>query len=62
MLFNVHKYQLVKSETFADMFAIAEQASTSGQPIEGSSPDCPVKIKGVAARDFECLLTVLYAK
>ena len=28
--FNVHKYQLVKSQTFADMFAIAEQARKKG--------------------------------
>ncbi|KAG8764182.1 hypothetical protein FRC12_008240, partial [Ceratobasidium sp. 428] len=30
-------------------------------PDEGSSPDNPIIIEGVAASDFECLLTVLYA-
>lgn len=61
VLFNVHKYQLVKSETFADMFAIAEQANTDGKPVEGSSVHNPIKMEGVSAKDFECLLTVLYA-
>ncbi|KAG8744337.1 hypothetical protein FRC10_010317 [Ceratobasidium sp. 414] len=55
-LFNVHKYQLMKSETFSDMFGTAQ-----GDTEEGSSPEKPIVIEGVAASDFECLLTVLYA-
>ncbi|QRV99783.1 The BTB (BR-C, ttk and bab)/POZ (Pox virus and Zinc finger) domain [Ceratobasidium sp. AG-Ba] len=56
MLFNVHKYQLMKSETFSDMFKAAKQ-----DPEEGASPDKPIVLEGVKASDFECLLTVLYA-
>ncbi|CAE6474925.1 unnamed protein product [Rhizoctonia solani] len=59
--FNVHKYQLLKSETFADMFAVAE-LSGGDVPAEGSSTDNPIKMEGVSAHDFECLLTVLYAR
>ncbi|KAG8703133.1 hypothetical protein FRC08_003055 [Ceratobasidium sp. 394] len=55
-LFNVHKYQLMKSETFSDMFKTAE-----ADPEEGSSPEKPIVLEGVSASDFECLLTVLYA-
>ncbi|KAG9085622.1 hypothetical protein FRC06_003528 [Ceratobasidium sp. 370] len=55
-LFNVHKYQLMKSETFSDMFKTAKEG-----PEEGSSPKKPVLIDGVTVSDFECLLTVLYA-
>ncbi|CAE6476336.1 unnamed protein product [Rhizoctonia solani] len=58
--FNVHRYQLLKSETFADMFTVAEQ-SGGDVPAEGSSTDNPIKMEGVSAHDFECLLTVLYA-
>ncbi|CAE6469463.1 unnamed protein product [Rhizoctonia solani] len=60
--FNVHKYQLLKSETFADMFKIAEESGgDSEEPAEGSSPEKPIKMDGVSAQDFESLLTVLYA-
>ncbi|QRV99784.1 The BTB (BR-C, ttk and bab)/POZ (Pox virus and Zinc finger) domain [Ceratobasidium sp. AG-Ba] len=55
-LFNVHKYQLMKSETFSDMFKAANQ-----DPEEGATPDKPIVLEGVKASDFECLLTVLYA-
>ncbi|QRV93149.1 The BTB (BR-C, ttk and bab)/POZ (Pox virus and Zinc finger) domain [Ceratobasidium sp. AG-Ba] len=55
-LFNVHKYQLLKSKVFADMFEAAQ-----GDPDEGSSPDNPIMLEGVSASDFECLLEVLYA-
>ncbi|KAG8744332.1 hypothetical protein FRC10_010312 [Ceratobasidium sp. 414] len=60
-LFNVHKYQLMKSTTFSDMFAIAEESKDSDTPQEGSSPDHPIVMEGVSAPDFECLMTVLYA-
>lgn len=43
------------------MFSIAEQAKTEGKSVEGSSTDNPIKMEGVSASDFECLLTVLYA-
>ncbi|KAG9096510.1 hypothetical protein FRC06_008588 [Ceratobasidium sp. 370] len=56
VLFNVHKYQLMKSETFSDMFETAGR-----DPEEGSSPEKPIVMEGVSASDFECLLTVLYA-
>ncbi|KAG9085624.1 hypothetical protein FRC06_003530 [Ceratobasidium sp. 370] len=55
-LFNVHKYQLMKSETFSDMFKTAKEDTE-----EGSSAEKPIVLEGVAASDFECLLTVLYA-
>ncbi|CAE6470329.1 unnamed protein product [Rhizoctonia solani] len=58
-LFNVHKYQLTKSEVFSDMFKMPK-AEGSG-PEEGSSPEHPIVLKGVAASDFAALLTVLYA-
>ncbi|QRV99782.1 The BTB (BR-C, ttk and bab)/POZ (Pox virus and Zinc finger) domain [Ceratobasidium sp. AG-Ba] len=54
--FNVHKYQLMKSEVFSDMFEAANK-----DPEEGSSDDKPIVLEGVSASDFECLLTVLYA-
>jgi len=60
-LFNVHKYQLMKSTTFSDMFAIAGESDYEQTTQEGSSPDNPVVMKGVSATDFECLMTVLYA-
>ncbi|CAE7127716.1 unnamed protein product [Rhizoctonia solani] len=60
--FNVHKYQLLKSETFKDMFKIAEESGADlEEPQEGSSKEHPIMMKGVSAQDFESLLTVLYA-
>ncbi|CAE6470353.1 unnamed protein product [Rhizoctonia solani] len=58
-LFNVHKYQLAKSEVFSDMFQMPKPEGD--QPEEGSSPEHPIIIEGVAASDFAALLTVLYA-
>ncbi|CUA72025.1 hypothetical protein RSOLAG22IIIB_04886 [Rhizoctonia solani] len=58
-LFNVHKYQLAKSEVFSERFKI-RKAEGDG-PEEGSSPDYPIKLKGVSASDFTALLRVLYA-
>ncbi|QRV78372.1 The BTB (BR-C, ttk and bab)/POZ (Pox virus and Zinc finger) domain [Ceratobasidium sp. AG-Ba] len=55
-LFNVHKYQLMKSETFSDMFQAANR-----DPEEGSCREKPIILQGISALDFECLLTVLYA-
>ncbi|KAG8700089.1 hypothetical protein FRC08_004930 [Ceratobasidium sp. 394] len=60
-LFNVHKYQLMKSTTFSDMFAIAEQSEDDQATREGTSLDNPIIMQGVSASDFECLMTVLYA-
>ena len=58
-LFNVHKYQLLKSETFSNMFSEAE---ASGDDLEdGSSPENPIVMPDVAVSDFEALLKVLYA-
>ncbi|CAE6421775.1 unnamed protein product [Rhizoctonia solani] len=58
-LFNVHKYQLAKSEVFSDMFKMPKPKGD--QPEEGSSPENPIIIEGVAASEFATLLTVLYA-
>ncbi|CAE6528690.1 unnamed protein product [Rhizoctonia solani] len=58
-LFKVHKRLLAKSETFSDMFKIAEVAND--KPKEGSSPDHPIVLESVPASDFEALLTTLYA-
>ncbi|CAE6436042.1 unnamed protein product, partial [Rhizoctonia solani] len=55
-LFNVHQYQLTKSEVFSDMFKMPK-----GEGPEEGSPDHPIVIKGVAASDFTALLRVLYA-
>ncbi|KAG9119742.1 hypothetical protein FRC07_005076, partial [Ceratobasidium sp. 392] len=56
LLFNVHKYQLLKSKIFSDMFK-----DSSRDPAEGTCPENPIIMEGVAASDFESLLTVLYA-
>ncbi|KAJ1305368.1 hypothetical protein OPQ81_000383 [Rhizoctonia solani] len=58
-LFNVHKYQLLKSETFSDMFKVPKQGE--GEVEEGSSPEHPIIMEGVKASDFVALLKVLYA-
>ncbi|KAG8723073.1 hypothetical protein FRC11_002565, partial [Ceratobasidium sp. 423] len=58
-IFNVHKYQLLKSETFSDMFKVPK--AKDGEPEEGSSLEHPIKMEGVKASDFEALLEVLYA-
>ncbi|CAE6507929.1 unnamed protein product [Rhizoctonia solani] len=58
-LFNVHKYQLTKSEVFSDMFKMPR--SQNNKPEEGSSPEYPIVLKGITSADFAALLTVLYA-
>ncbi|KAG8723991.1 hypothetical protein FRC11_002237 [Ceratobasidium sp. 423] len=58
-LFNVHKYQLAKSEVFTKMFKMPKPEN--GEPEEGSSPEHPIVIRGAAASDFTALLRVLYA-
>ncbi|CAE6424785.1 unnamed protein product [Rhizoctonia solani] len=58
-LFNVHKYQLIKSEVFSDMFKLPKPEDD--EPEEGSSLEHPIVIDGVAASDFTALLRVLYA-
>ncbi|KAH7338059.1 hypothetical protein B0J17DRAFT_660610 [Rhizoctonia solani] len=57
-LFNVHKYQLAKSEVFSDRFKRPKQGDG---PEEGLSPEQPIKLKGVSASEFAALLRVLYA-
>ncbi|CAE6429061.1 unnamed protein product [Rhizoctonia solani] len=59
ILFNVHKYQLEKSEVSSDMFMVPK--AKGNEPEEGSSPDHPIVMEGIAASDFAALLTVLYA-
>ncbi|CAE6344995.1 unnamed protein product [Rhizoctonia solani] len=58
-MFNVHKYQLTKSEVFSDMFKMPKPKD--GQVEQGSSPEHPIIVEDVAASDFAALLTVLYA-
>ncbi|KDN37628.1 hypothetical protein RSAG8_10033, partial [Rhizoctonia solani AG-8 WAC10335] len=58
-LFNVHKYQLTKSEVFSDMFKMPKPKGD--EPEEGSSLEHPIVIEGVSASDFAALLRVLYA-
>ncbi|KAL5633921.1 hypothetical protein ACGC1H_005945 [Rhizoctonia solani] len=58
-MFNVHKYQLAKSEVFSDMFQMPKPEGD--EPEEGSSPKHPIVIEGVSASDFAALLRVLYA-
>ncbi|CAE6469469.1 unnamed protein product [Rhizoctonia solani] len=59
-LYNVHKYQLMKSEFFSDMF---KAPKTDENEVEaGSSPKHPIVIKGISASDFSALLSVLYAR
>ncbi|CAE6470338.1 hypothetical protein ACGC1H_005938 [Rhizoctonia solani] len=58
-LFNVHKYQLAKSQVFSERFKMRK--AEGGQPEEGSTPEYPIKLKGVSASDFAALLRVLYA-
>ncbi|KAH7338056.1 hypothetical protein B0J17DRAFT_660594 [Rhizoctonia solani] len=57
-LFNVHKYQLAKSEAFSDRF---KRPKVGDGPEEGSSLEHPIVLKGVSASDFTALLRVLYA-
>ncbi|KDN37623.1 hypothetical protein RSAG8_10028, partial [Rhizoctonia solani AG-8 WAC10335] len=49
-LFNVHKYQLAKSEVFSEMFKMPKPEGD--EPEEGSSPEHPIVIHGTAASDF----------
>ncbi|CAE6470323.1 hypothetical protein ACGC1H_005946 [Rhizoctonia solani] len=58
-LFNVHKYLLVKSEVFSEMFSGFKIEDDEPQP--GSSPEHPIVIHGAAASDFAALLKILYA-
>ncbi|CAE6426362.1 unnamed protein product [Rhizoctonia solani] len=58
-LFNVHKYLLVKSEVFSDMFSGFKTEDDEPQP--GSSPEHPIVIHGAATSDFAALLKILYA-
>ncbi|CAE6488024.1 unnamed protein product [Rhizoctonia solani] len=58
-LFNVHKYQLAKSQVLSEMFKTRKAEGDT--PEEGSSPECPIKLKGVSASEFAALLRVLYA-
>ncbi|CAE6439416.1 unnamed protein product [Rhizoctonia solani] len=57
-LFNVHKYQLAKSEAFSDRF---KRPKEGDKPEEGSSPEHPIVLRGVLDSDFTALLRVLYA-
>ncbi|CAE6457909.1 unnamed protein product [Rhizoctonia solani] len=58
-LFNVHKYQLAKSEVFSERFKTSK--AEGDEPGEGSSPEYPIKLKSVSSSEFTALLRVLYA-
>ncbi|CAE6519053.1 unnamed protein product [Rhizoctonia solani] len=58
-LFNVHKYQLAKSQAFSERFKMRK--AEGDQPEEGLSAEYPIKLKGVSSSDFAALLRVLYA-
>lgn len=58
-LFRVHKYQLVKSETFSNMFGMP--SGPAKEPEEGASREHPIVLEGVKASDFAALIKVLYA-
>ncbi|CAE6450646.1 unnamed protein product [Rhizoctonia solani] len=58
-LFNVHKYQLAKSDFFSEIFNASK--SEGDKPKEGSSPEHPIVIHGAVTSDFTALLRVLYA-
>ncbi|CAE6448705.1 unnamed protein product [Rhizoctonia solani] len=64
--FRVHKSKLMESETFTDMFTVAKGShsnfNASEKLIEGLSAEHPIKLEGVSASDFECLLTLLYER
>lgn len=61
----MHKFQLLKSGTFKDMFALGKNTFTAGNDVRGAlgegSEENPIQLAGVHANDFEKLLTVLYA-
>ncbi|KAJ1305383.1 hypothetical protein OPQ81_000398 [Rhizoctonia solani] len=59
MLFRIHKYLLLESETFSDMFKLPR--GTGSNLGEGSKAEHPIVLEGVAISDFEALLQVLYA-
>ncbi|KAG9096901.1 hypothetical protein FRC06_008205 [Ceratobasidium sp. 370] len=54
--FKVHKSQLLKSETFRDMFSLGDATPVSGEGSENN----PIKLSGIQPDDFEKLLTMLY--
>ncbi|CAE6436080.1 unnamed protein product [Rhizoctonia solani] len=58
-LFNVHEYQLAKSEFFSEIFKLPRPKGN--KPQEGTSPEHPIVIHGTTASDFAALLKVLYA-
>ncbi|KAL5633898.1 hypothetical protein ACGC1H_005926 [Rhizoctonia solani] len=60
-LYKVHKYMLLKSETFSDMFELPRDTTLVLDPVEGAAPENPISLNGVTASDFEALLRVLYA-
>jgi hypothetical protein len=60
--FNVRKQQLLKSETFKDMFNVSNASIGSGGMVEGASIENPIKLDGVSASDFESLLIALYSQ
>ncbi|CAE6446118.1 unnamed protein product [Rhizoctonia solani] len=59
-LFNVHKYQLAKSQVFSDIFKKMDETEDP-QSGEGSS-NHPIVMNGITASDFAALLKILYAR
>ncbi|KAK7462319.1 hypothetical protein VKT23_007920 [Stygiomarasmius scandens] len=59
-LFRVPRFHFeTSSEVFSDMFALPQADS---KPEEGDGDAHPIKLEGIEAKDFECLLKVLYPR
>ncbi|GJJ08408.1 hypothetical protein Clacol_002624 [Clathrus columnatus] len=59
-LFNVHRSLLMRHSTvFKDMFEMPS-GPVSGESVEGSNDENPVRLENVRAVDFERLLSILY--
>ncbi|KAJ1305366.1 hypothetical protein OPQ81_000381 [Rhizoctonia solani] len=59
-LFNIHKYQLLRSGTFLDTVKVPKVSD--GKQEERSSPEHPIETEGLKASEFEALLKMLYAR
>ncbi|THU77833.1 hypothetical protein K435DRAFT_595972, partial [Dendrothele bispora CBS 962.96] len=58
-LFRVPRFHFeTSSEVFRDMFTLPQ----TGKQEEGDSDANPIKLEGIKAADFECLLKVLYPR
>ncbi|THU75969.1 hypothetical protein K435DRAFT_771321 [Dendrothele bispora CBS 962.96] len=59
ILFRVPRFHFeTSSEVFSDMFALPQ----TDELKEGDSDASPIRLEGIMAADFECLLNVLYPR